>query len=301
MAFAGTPRTDLVVTPGRVELGLNVAIIGGTSGLGRAVALQLTKDGADVTVVGRRFRDDAVRRLEFLEARLESMREAKRVAAELPAEKLDVLLLTTGIMASPTRRATVEWVEEDMAVSYLSRFVAVRELAPRLGRERANASGKPRVFVMAMPGIDPPVAPDDLNSEREYDAKATHQSTVAANEALVVDGATRYPEVLFFGLNPGLAKTGIRSNVLGGAGSLKHRVVEGLLGLVASAPEKYAARIAPLLVSPDLEHHSGTLLNAKGLPIERSKTVTDDVVAQYMRASDELLAGALASWEPDNK
>jgi NAD(P)-dependent dehydrogenase (short-subunit alcohol dehydrogenase family) len=300
MAFSGIPRTDLVVTPGRVELGLNVAIFGGTGGLGRALALRLTKEGADVTVIGRRFRDDSVRRLHFLEAELQSMREAQRVAAELPAEKIDVVIFTTGIMAAPERRQTVEWIEEDMAVSYLSRFAIVRALAHRLGRERANATTKPRIFVMGMPGSDPPVAPDDLNSERAYGSKTTHLSTVAANEALVTDGATRYPELLFFGLNPGLIKTSIRGNVLGGAGSLRHRVVEALIGVFTQAPDKYAERIAPLLVSPELEEHSGALLNGKGQPIQRSKTVTDDVVAQYMRSSDELLAKALASWEPND-
>jgi hypothetical protein len=45
------------------------------------------------------------------------MREARRVAAALPAEPLDLVIFTTGIMAGPKREVTAEDIERDMAVS----------------------------------------------------------------------------------------------------------------------------------------------------------------------------------------
>jgi hypothetical protein len=45
--------------------------------------------------------------------------------------------------------------------------------------------------------------PSDLNSERTHEYWHAHMNTVAGNEALVIDGAARYPGVNFYGLNPG--------------------------------------------------------------------------------------------------
>ena len=67
------------------------------------------------------------------------MHEAQRVAALLPAETFDLFIFTTGIMAAPKRQETAEGIERDMAVSYLSRLVIVREIAPRLGKHRPAA------------------------------------------------------------------------------------------------------------------------------------------------------------------
>jgi hypothetical protein len=77
---------------------------------------------------------------------------------------------------------------------------------------------------------------------------AAHLNSVAGNEAMVLDGATRYPGINFYGLNPGLVKTDIRSTFLG-KGSLKHRLVEGVIGLLWGGPDEYAEKTAPLLVS----------------------------------------------------
>jgi NAD(P)-dependent dehydrogenase (short-subunit alcohol dehydrogenase family) len=211
--------------------GRRVAVVGGTDGLGRAIARVLARRGAEVTVVGRTFRDEGVANVSFVRADLSSMKEARRVARELPAERFDLVLFTTGILAAPTRETTREGIERDMAVSYLSRLAMLRELAPRLGSARTEGATKPRVFVMGFPGtgqLGEPV--DDLNAERSYDAMKVHMNTVAGNEMLVLDGAWRYPALGVFGLNPGLIRTNIRANYLG-EGSLKHRLTEWMIGL----------------------------------------------------------------------
>lgn len=138
------------VDPATLDLkGLKVAIVGGTGGIGRALGRFMAARGADVIVVGRTFRDADVPRIAFINADLELMREAKRVGEVLPAEQLDVVVLTTGIFAAPKRQETTEGIERDMAVSYLSRLVILREIAPRLATTRRAASVKPRVFVMS--------------------------------------------------------------------------------------------------------------------------------------------------------
>ena len=103
-----------------------LAVIGGTNGLGRAIAQQALARGAEVTVVRRTFRDDPAAGLKFAAADLSSTSEAVSVGRELPAESFDVVLFTTGIIAAKTREETTEHVERDVAISYLSRLAVLQ-------------------------------------------------------------------------------------------------------------------------------------------------------------------------------
>src|SRR5262245_58469474 len=135
-------KKDKTITWRRVEpTGLDlknvkVAIVGGTGGIGRAFSRLMAARGAKVIVVGQTFRDSDLEGIEFIKADLSLMREAQRVAKALPAETLDLVIFTTGIFAAPKREQTAEGLERDIATSYLSRLVMVREMAPRLGRGR---------------------------------------------------------------------------------------------------------------------------------------------------------------------
>jgi NAD(P)-dependent dehydrogenase (short-subunit alcohol dehydrogenase family) len=270
--------------------GLKVAIVGGTGGIGRAFSRLLASRGASVVVIGQSFRDTDVPGIEFIKADLSLMREAQRVAHLLPAEELDLVIFTTGIMAGPTREVTSENIERDMAISYLSRLTIVREIGQRLGKRRAAGQTKPRVFIMGFPGNGQAGNLDDLNSEKSYGRWAAHMNTVAGNEALVLDGAKRYSNASFFGLNPGFIKSNIRSNLFGGK-TLFYRFVESMTGLMASSAEDYAERLAPLLVSPDLEAHSGALFDRKGQAVLPSPKLTDSgYVTAFIAASEALVS-----------
>ena len=280
------------VDPSSLDLkGMRVAIVGGTGGIGRAFSRFMASRGASVVVVGQTFRDFDVPGIEFIKADLSLMREAQRVSALLPAETLDLVVFTTGIMAGPKREETAEGIERDMAVSYLSRLVILREIAPRLGKDRPAARMKPRVFIMGFPGTGQTGKLDDLNAEKSYGRWAVHMNTVAGNEMLVLDAATRYSNATFFGLNPGFIKTNIRSNLFGGD-TLLYRFIEWMIGLIAPSAETYAERLTPLLVSPDLEGHSGAMFDRKGFAILPSPELTDRYVNAFIAASEALVSRA---------
>jgi NAD(P)-dependent dehydrogenase (short-subunit alcohol dehydrogenase family) len=268
-------------------VGRKVIIVGGTGGLGRALSLRLTSLGAHVTVVGQTFRDAGIANIEFVFADLSLLQEAKRVADLLLAQTADLLIFTTGIFAAPEREVTREGIERDMAVSFLSRLVMLRAIAPRLGKIRLVGQFKPRIFVMGHPGTGQTGNPADLNSETSYQAVTAHMNTVAGNEALVLESALRYPELEIFGLNPGIVKTAIRSNFLG-EDSLKHRIAETAIGLLTQSPDHYAKRIAPLLTSPCISGFSGAFFNNKGQEIKPSSSMNDRYVADYIRAAEAL-------------
>ncbi|MDE1188286.1 MAG: SDR family NAD(P)-dependent oxidoreductase [Pantoea sp.] len=257
--------------------GKTVVIVGGTGGIGRALSRYFAANKASVIVVGQTFRDAGINGITFLQADLSRMTEAKRVAGLLPAPSIDMLIFTSGIFAAPKRQETAEGLERDMAVSYLSRQVMLRELAAQLGS--ANTT-KTRVFVMGYPGSGKPGTLGDLNAETNYRPMEVHMNTVAGNEMMVLDGAQQYPNLSIFGLNPGFVKTNIRANFLGG-NKLFFNALETVIGWLTPTAEQYARSITPLLLSPQLDLHNGTLFDRKGRAIHPSKGICDP---QHMQA-----------------
>ena len=277
--------------------GTTLAVIGGTNGLGRAIAQQALARGAAVTVVGRSLRDAPSARLTFVQADLSSMSEAVGVGRELPAESFDVALFTTGIIAAKTREETLEHIERDVAISYLSRLAVLQGLSPRLGSARTSGAHTPRVFIMGSPGAGTLGNPDDLNSERIYKPMAAHDNTIAGNEILVLGAQDRFPGPAFFGLAPYLVKTGIRSNYLG-EGSLTHKLVETAVGLFMQSPETYAKRMVPLLFAPELEGRTGLMFGHKAQPILPTPGLDRAYIDRYLSASETLLRRALGQSQP---
>jgi NAD(P)-dependent dehydrogenase (short-subunit alcohol dehydrogenase family) len=300
-SMRGVPDKSLTLNLAPVEAldlsGRTLLVVGGTDGLGRALARQAAARGAKVIVVGRTFRDTGVPGLSFHRADLSSLKAALSLGRTFEVEGLDTVVFTTGIFAARVRQLTDEGIERDMAVSYLSRLAIVRGLAPRLRASGTSGNGKARIFVMGFPGAGNLGDASDLNAEQAYDRMTVHLNTVAGNEMLVLDGSRRYPHVGFYGLNPGLIKTNIRANLFGDR-SLMHRAVEFLIGLTMQSAGRYAAHIVPLLYAPELEQRSGLLFGAKARAILPSPGMTDARVAQFIAASNALIDRAAEEKQP---
>ncbi|HET8669186.1 MAG TPA: hypothetical protein VFM05_00770 [Candidatus Saccharimonadales bacterium] len=295
--FSGVPNKNLTwkpVPPKNLDLsGKRVVVVGGTGGIGRALSRFMAARGAQVTIVGRTFREVDTPRISFMKADLELMSEALRIGQNLPAEELDLVVFTTGIMPGPNRAETSDGIERDLAVSYLSRLAILREIGLCLGTKRANPISKPRVFVMGMPGTNAKGNIEDLNSEKTFSPMPAHMNTVVGNEALVLYGARQYPDINFYGLNPGLIKSNIRSNMSGGQDNIRHRITEGIIGILTMSADTYAQRIVPLLFSTDIESASGAFFNQKAIAILPSEIMTPSYVNEYIEASDKLLMRVL--------
>lgn len=267
---------------------LNVTIVGGTGGLGRAITAVFAGAGANVTVIGQTFRDSDKENVKFIKADLSSIASSQDVAKKLDVSKTDILLFTTGIFAAPTRQETKEGLERDIAVSYLNRLAMIRILAPKLGSEKNSLGFSPRIFIMAYPGSDQLGTPDDLNSEKKYGTMQAHMNTVAGNEALVYDSALKYKNLGIYGLNPGLVKTNIRDNLFG-ENSWKSRIIESVIGWFTNTPEQYATKISPLLIAEELNSKTGGIFNNSGKALFPSKGFTNEYASQYIKRSEELL------------
>lgn len=270
--------------------GLQVLVVGGTGGLGRSISQVLASAGAIVTVIGQTFRDSDVKNIKFIKGDLSSIENSQTLAKNLDVSKTDIVLFTTGIFAATKREETEEGLERDMAVSYLNRLTMIRTIAPRLSKTEKNSFGFiPRVFIMAYPGSGQLGTIDDLNQEKSYGAMKAHMNTVAGNESLVYDSASKYHGVSFYGLNPGIVKTNIRNNFLG-ENSWKSRILETIIGWFTPTPEQYASGIAPLLIAPELEDRNGAIFDSKGNALHPSKGLTKEYASRYVEASEKLLS-----------
>ncbi len=227
------------------------------------------------------------------------MSEAKLVGRKIIDLDPDLIVFTTGIFAGPKREETSEGIERDMAVSYLSRLAILQQVCPGLNEKHTNSKDRPRIFIMGFPGTNIMGNIEDLNSEKSYSSIPAHKNTVAGNEALVLYGTQQYPNIKFYGLNPGLVKSNIRSNVLGGQGSIRQRIVEWFIGILMDSVDNYARRIVPLLFSGDIESASGVFFNRKAIAILPSEVMTLTYVNEFIKASEKLLMSALRN--PDSK
>ncbi|SNS30808.1 NAD(P)-dependent dehydrogenase, short-chain alcohol dehydrogenase family [Streptosporangium subroseum] len=127
--------------------GLTALVTGATAGIGRAVAIQLAQEGAEVVVHGR----DARRGLEvvaqieaaggtarFVQADLTSTDDVLRLAKE--AGEVDVLINNAGIYKFlPTSEMTDELFDLHMNLNAKAPYLLVRSLAPGMA-ERGHGS-----------------------------------------------------------------------------------------------------------------------------------------------------------------
>jgi len=292
MSSFGIKRNDLKWTRLNIkENSLNdkkIAIIGGTNGLGRAIALEFISKGAEVIVVGRTFRDQGIPRLNFIQADLSEIKRVKSLVKELPAEMLDILIMTQGIFAGKQRKTNSDGIELDMATSFLSRYVIIQEIADRIGKNRTNSSTKPRVFVWGFPGGKRKATLDDFNSEKNYRWAVAHINTVVGNESLVLDSAERLPSINFYGMNPGIISSNIMAGVLGDR-SILLKMQQTIMGMLFQSSEKYAKTITPLLVSTDIEQYTGVMFGRHGDPIHSNPTLLDkSYVKRVIEESEKL-------------
>lgn len=272
---------------------LKIAVIGGTGGLGRAIAKNFASKGASVTVYGRTFRDTDVKNIKFVRVDLSLMSNIKQLIAEHSFEifEYDLVVFTAGIFAASNREETSEGLERDLATSTLNRYLLLEKSLPELESQSPLQEGrkfkKPRIFIMAYPGAGQLGTPDDLNQEQGYSAYRCHMNTVAGNEAIVTHySGNKYFSI--YGLNPGLVKTNIRDNYLG-ENSWASKVLEFFIGWIYKSPEQYAEIITPLLTDPTLDADSGTFYNDKAKKIPASKGLTKEYADKYIRKSKELL------------
>jgi NAD(P)-dependent dehydrogenase (short-subunit alcohol dehydrogenase family) len=163
-----------------------VFITGATDGLGRALALRLAADGADLILHGRdRARLDEVARETGTDpvtvlADLADLAQVRKLATDVRSatDRLDVFVSNAGVGSGEPdgreRRVSRDGYELRFAVNYLAGFLLTEELLPLLRR-----SAPARIVYVASLGQSP-LDFDDLMLEHGYSGtRAYGQSKLA--------------------------------------------------------------------------------------------------------------------------
>lgn len=253
----------------------HILVVGGTAGIGKAIAVAAIKRGAEVTVVGRREPDSSLWKAKFVQKDLSLLRNAEALADEVDIETVDTIVLTVGICPPQTREESAEGLETHIAVSYLSRYAFLRKVATKeFGSRRKTQHIKPRIFILGQPGENIYPNIKDFNSEQSYEPLTVHANTVLGNEFLVM----RFTDVFegtvnVYGVHPGIVNTTYRDNHF--KGKPMNALLKTLLKWsTPSADQVVEKTIIHILFSPDLEGKSGERIDSKRSYIPPAKILT---------------------------
>jgi len=206
-SIKGIPDPSVTIRPIPIErLDLSskkLAVVGGTNGLGRAIAQQALARGAEVTVVGANIPRRPGRPADVRGSRSVLDETGRPCGPRTPGGILRPCAVhhRNHPPPRPAKRhpnmSNATWRS-----ATLSRLAILQGLSPRLGSARDADAPRPRVFIMGSPGTGEIGNPDDLNSETNYQALVAHGNTLAGNEILVLGAKDRFPGPAFFGLGP---------------------------------------------------------------------------------------------------
>ena len=206
-------------------IGKTVLVTGANQGIGKASAIALAKMGASVLLLCRNeekgraalaeVQAAGAPRAELVVADLASQAEVRRAAAEVKrkTDRLDVLLNNAGVLV-PSRRTTVDGIEETLAINHLAPFLLTHELLDLL-----HASAPARVVTVSSHAHrSGKIAWDDIQLTNGYAAFRAYSQSKLANILFTYELAKRLDpgKVTANCLHPGVVASGF-GETYGGA------------------------------------------------------------------------------------
>ncbi|KAF7561113.1 hypothetical protein G7046_g3030 [Stylonectria norvegica] len=186
-------------------------VVGGTSGIGYAIAQRIAAEAKSSTVIisGRTKPENIPHaNIEFRPIDASSMRAIKAYtdahkAAQAP--KLDLLVLTQGLMTMAGRTETPEGIDRKMALHYYGRQLIIRELLPVLSDD-----AKVLVVLDANHGSPAKLNWDDLDLKTTFSLTTAVDHCTSMTDAMVQQFAAQAGNKKFFThAYPGVVTTGL--------------------------------------------------------------------------------------------
>jgi len=261
-----------------------VVLTGATRGIGHAAAVELTRRGADLAVIGRdpervRATADAARAaggdapVHEHVADLARMDEVRRLAAELldAYPRIDVLINNAGAMFT-SRHVTADGYEQTFALNHLAPFLLTNLLLERLTASHA------RVVTTASDAHKGAVLDvDDLQSEHgRFRPGHVYANSKLCNVLFTRELQRRNPAIAANCLHPGVIRTGFGKN----DGALA-RVGLTLAGPFLRSPKAGARPLVWLALDPAAGELRGQYVE-KERPVEPSAQAQDDRLAKEL-------------------
>lgn len=274
--------------------GKRVLVTGATSGIGRAAAQELTKQGADVVIVGRNpvktdlvaseIREKTGRKPEFLLADFASRKAVESLAAGYKkryGSKLDVLINNAGVYYMK-RELSADGFEMTMAVNHLAPFLLTTLLLDCL-----KASAPSRIInVSSRLHRGAKLNVEDLNLEKGFSGWTAYANSKLANILFTKELAARLEGsgVTANALHPGFVSTGLSHNNDG----FVQILFGGLQKLLGMSPENGADTIVYLATTPDL-NTTGGYFDKRREQTPGNESNNRDLRIQLWQKSEELM------------
>ncbi|ELB05485.1 MULTISPECIES: SDR family oxidoreductase [Enterococcus] len=219
----------------------NILITGGTSGLGKALALHYLSEGEHVIVVGNSPEKgaqfllsakqlNAEHRAKFIKADLSLISENKRLIRQIEMEldKLDLLILSAAYQKQIKQiRLTTENNEFVFGLMYLSRYILSYGLTNLLTK-----SNNPTIVNVAAPGMKGMVNWQDLQFKNDYNSQKVKFHTSRLNDLLGVGFSKKMKYILY---NPWAVKS---ENALNASNSrIANFFTKIVYGIIGKTPE----------------------------------------------------------------
>jgi NAD(P)-dependent dehydrogenase (short-subunit alcohol dehydrogenase family) len=266
-----------------------VVLTGATRGIGRAAAVELARQGAELAVVGR----EAGRVREVVQeaeaagggapvhehvADLTLMSDVRALAAEICQrhEHIDVLANNAGALFAH-REVTSEGFERTFALNHLAPFLLTNLLRDRLagGRVVTTASDAHESGRLDL---------DDLQSEKSFAAMRVYGTTKLCNILFTRELARRAPELHANCFHPGVVRTGFGKN--------EHGIWKVLTTLGAPffrSPERGSRSLVWLALSEQAAELSGAYIEDEKVSTPSAQAQDDELARRLWERSAELV------------
>ncbi|CAO1637594.1 unnamed protein product [Jaminaea pallidilutea] len=262
-------------------------VVGGTDGIGLAIARQLAASSPPPSIIvsGRRAPRESVANVEFRALDASSMKAIKKYTDAFkavptePADKLDLLVLTQGILTTAGRTETDEGLDRKMALHYYGRQLLIRELLPALKPEATVL-----IVLDAVRGNPDKLNWDDLDLKHSYGLSSVGTHCITMTDAMVQNFASKHSQRFVHGF-PGIVKT----NVTGSLPWYARLPARVLMAGFGTAPETSATNL--LRGALGEEGGNPRYVNEKGDQIEGKPAWQQDQIAKVEAHTWGTLAG----------
>jgi NAD(P)-dependent dehydrogenase (short-subunit alcohol dehydrogenase family) len=197
-------------------------VVGGTGGIGYGIACRIAAEGRSSTVIiSGRTKPESIphANIEFRKLDASSMRAIKAYtdaykSAQHP--KLDLLVLTQGIMTIAGRTETPEGIDRKMALHYYGRQLLIRELIPVL-----KDDAKVVIVLDSLYGSPTKLNWEDLDLKTTFSIGNAANHCISMNDAMVQQYAAQQQQQQaqsgnkrhFVHANPGIVKTNLNQEL----------------------------------------------------------------------------------------
>lgn len=280
MTVAYRPLFTLAFNVVNMEKKKRALLTGATDGIGKAIAIGLAQIGYNLIVLGRnsakyeQLKSELEEvepniNLQFYKADLSLVKETQNVLNSIKqgVSELDLIVQTAGLIPYHISK-TKEGIEETFAVSYLTRFLVIRELLPLLLK-----SDNKILFTVANAGAKGKIYFEDINFDKgKFSPIKVVKQFQQCNDvySLYLSEKYRDQKLRVFCYNPGLVDTNIHKGWPFPFSILIRGIAKNFF---MKSPEKAAEK--PIEIIGGKLKQVAVLINSKGEKIKPSKPATD--------------------------